>query len=533
MHHTISRGPKSGDNISRKRKRGNEKSTSDRGTEDDVLLRDIRHLLGKTAVKPECTKNITPAIIHAGKDADIPETEVTISELSSTGDGLALSPAFDHVYSVPFTVPGDIVRIRVYRTMLRESYSLADLVEVVKPSQHRNDSLVSCQYFAKCGGCQFQMLPYEYQLKHKKRVIEKAYVNFSGLDSEHVPIIHDTMASPLQYGYRTKLTPHFSLPGRTKKMTHNVTETPNIGFMMKGRRKVMDIEDCPLGTDIVRTGLTKERKRVADNLCQFKAGATLLIRENTLRLPKDAAKETKVEKDDQRDIIQTHFSDYIEEKSYITDQNAISSEYIDDFLFHNVAGTFFQNNNSILSPFTQYVRDHALPPSPPDSEISPAKLKYLLDAYCGSGLFTITLSSLFRSSLGVDVSKGSIESARENARLNNLKNTGFAAADAAKLFQDVPYPPDQTLLVIDPPRKGCDMNFLDQMLVFGPARVVYVSCNVHTQARDVGVLVRGDTSEGKGKSAIRYKIESIRGFDFFPQTGHVESVAILNKVVDD
>ncbi|KMP08756.1 tRNA (uracil-5-)-methyltransferase [Coccidioides immitis RMSCC 2394] len=529
MEHSSRGGSRDRGQGSRKRKRGSEKQNRDRGAEDDVLLTDIRDLLRRN--KPEADTietEASPTVVRTGKDENFPETEVTITELSSTGDGLALSPARDHVYAVPFTLPGDTVKIRVYRTMGRESYSLADFIEVTKPSPQRDDSLIKCQYFAKCGGCQFQMLPYEDQLKHKKRIIEKAYINFSGLNSVQVPGIEETMGSPLQYGYRTKLTPHFSLPGRVKKAAHNLTEPLNIGFMMKGRRKVMDIEDCPLGTDIVRVGLKNERQRVLDSLHQFKAGATLLVRENTRRIPRDKIEENATEK---KDVIRIDHPDYIEEKSYITDQKGISSEYIDDYLFRNVAGTFFQNNNSILSPFTQYVRERALPASA-DSDPSKPKLKYLLDAYCGSGLFTIALSTVFRSSLGVDVAAGSIESARENARLNKLKNTGFAAADAAKLFQDVPYPPDQTLLVIDPPRKGCDTNFLKQLLAFGPARVVYVSCNVHTQARDVGVMVRGDTGDGSGKSSVRYEIESIKGFDFFPQTGHVESVAVLNRVAN-
>ena len=80
-------------------------------------------------------------------------------------------------------------------------------------------------------------------------------------------------------------------------------------------------------------------------------------------------------------------------------------------------------------------------------------------------------------------------------------------------------------MVLDPPRKGCDADFLGQLLRFGPRRVVYVSCNVHTQARDVGVLVRGEGGDG-----ARYALESLVGFDFFPQTGHVEGVAVLNRV---
>ncbi|KLJ07038.1 hypothetical protein EMPG_17471 [Blastomyces silverae] len=522
------------------------------GDTEAVLLFDVEALLKKHAESAERANQgdgvKVPTVVREHKSETFPETEVTVHEISSTGDGLALSPSFDHVYVVPFTVAGDRARVKVVRTMRKESYSVTDLLEVITPSPQRDDSLIKCQYFAKCGGCQLQMLPYEDQLKHKKRILEKAYANFSGLLPELIPAIRDTMGSPLQYGYRTKLTPHFPMPSRIRRASADgeKSEIPPIGFMLKGRRSVIDIEDCPLGTDIVRLGLKSERKRVAENLHTYSRGATLLLRESTTRSYKRASpgprpsengterssseeRELAHEHEEGEQVIRTEYPDFIEEKRCITDQNETSIEYVDNYKFMNKAGQFFQNNNSILTPFTQYIRDNALlPPSTLSTSQPTPKLKYLLDAYSGSGLFTVTLSPIFLSSLGIDISTPSITAARLNARANNLHNTGFAAADAAAIFKDVPYPPDQTLLVIDPPRKGCDNNFLEQVLSYAPARVVYVSCNVHTQARDVGVLVQGGNINGE---EVRYEIESIKGFDFFPQTGHVEGVAILNKAV--
>ncbi|KAL2362140.1 hypothetical protein RJZ56_004972 [Blastomyces dermatitidis] len=520
------------------------------GDTEEVLLFDVEALLKKHAESAESAEQNdvvkVPTVVREHKSEAFPETEVTVHEISSTGDGLALSPSFDHVYVVPFTLAGDRARVKVVRTMHKESYSVTDLLEVITPSPQRDDSLIKCQYFAKCGGCQLQMLPYEDQLKHKKRILEKAYANFSGLLPELIPAIRDTMGSPLQYGYRTKLTPHFVMSSRIRRASVDgeKSEIPPIGFMLKGRRTVIDIEDCPLGTDIVRLGLKSERKRVAENLHSYSKGATLLLRESTTRRYKRAStspqpsengsersfsEERELVHEHGEQVIRTEYPDFIEEKRCITDQNETSIEYVDNYKFMNKAGQFFQNNNSILTPFTQYIRDNALLPPSRLSTAQPApKLKYLLDAYSGSGLFTVTLSPLFLSSLGIDISIPSIAAARMNARANKLHNTGFAAADAAAIFKDVPYPPDQTLLVIDPPRKGCDTNFLEQLLSYAPARVVYVSCNVHTQARDVGVLVQGGNINGR---EVRYEIESIKGFDFFPQTGHVEGVAILNKVV--
>ncbi|KAL5002093.1 S-adenosyl-L-methionine-dependent methyltransferase [Aspergillus recurvatus] len=519
-------------NAPKRQKRAPAKQRKEKSNEfDEVLQADVDRLLkSKRDASPADATPPQPTLPEP-----FTEIEVTVAEISSTGDGLALSDNGDHVYVVPFTVPGDKALVKVVRHVSVLSYSVTDFIKVIEPGPQRRDDAIGCKYFGKCSGCQLQMLSYEDQLAHKKRIVEKAYANFSGLIPELIPAIGNTFPSPQQYGYRTKLTPHFPPPKRTDA---GEPQVPPIGFTYKNQRRHLDIEDCPLGTDIIRAGLKSERKKVAENLQQYKKGATILLRETTSRTPKgstdaDATSTTKPTviayenknkpHQESGDVITLDRPTYTEEKRCVTDQNATSVEYIDDYIFTNKAGAFFQNNNSILSGFTDYIRQHALAPT---SDKSDTPIKYLLDAYSGSGLFTITLSPLFKSSLGVDVAGDSIVSARENARANNLPNTGFAAADAAVLFKDVPYPADQTLLVIDPPRKGCSGDFLRQLLAYGPRRVVYVSCNVHTQARDVAVMVQGDE-----KTGVRYNIESIRGFDFFPQTGHVEGVAVLNKVV--
>ena len=535
-----------------KRQRTRKEKPIKEGSSEEVLLADVRALFAAQkladSLNPpfESTSETAEAVetaeselrpengraLNGGKEDALPEVftevEVKVVELSSTGDGLALCPSSNHIYAVPFTAPGDTVKVKVVKHFEKEHYSLADFISVVEPSPLRDDSRVKCKYFSKCSGCQFQMLDYETQLKHKKTIVEKAYKNFSQLPPELLPAIKDTIGSPLQYGYRTKLTPHFDGPpgyvskaDRQRGVKKYFEEVPSIGFMEKGRKITLDIEDCPIGTDAVRMGMKLERSRVAKELDKYQRGATILLRESTQRVLKDDPAASESPKDTIKAVTPKH-TDF---KTCITDNNATSTEYIDDFVFTSIAGSFFQNNNSILPPFTQYIRDHIMPPES-ESKTQP-KIKYLIDAYSGSGLFTITLSSLFTTSIGIDISNASIISARENAKLNNLppSQCKFIDADAAELFKSVTYPKDETVVVIDPPRKGCDESFLSQLLKFGPRRVVYVSCNVHTQARDVGVLVRG--IEGGG---ARYKVESLRGFDFFPQTGHVEGVAVLSRV---
>jgi len=515
------------------------------GSNQEVLLADVRALFEaqKLSDTPFPTSESTPVTdatnIAAIAESHVPEhtkeplvaielperfaeIEVKVIELSSTGDGLAIHPDSDQIYVVPFTAPGDLVKIKVIQHFKNEHYSVADFVSVVEPSPLRDDSRINCQYFSKCSGCQFQMLDYTTQLLHKKTIVEKAFKNFSQLPPELIPVIGDTFGSPLQYGYRTKLTPHFDAPpGPRRDKNKSFSAVPPIGFMEKGRRTTLDIEDCPIGTDAVRMGMKRERLRVANQLEKYSKGATILLRESTRREKNDDPKAAE----SPPDAIKVPATNHTDFKTCVTDptNNSFSTEYIDDFVFTSIANSFFQNNNSILPPFTQYIRDNILPPV---SENEP-KIKYFIDAYSGSGLFTITLSALFEQSVGIDVSVASIVSARENAKLNNLttEQCKFIDADANELFKSVTFPKNETVVVLDPPRKGCDESFLNQLLKFSPRRVVYVSCNVHTQARDVGVLVRGLEDGG-----AHYKIESLRGFDFFPQTGHVEGVAVLSRV---
>ena len=514
------------------------------GSGEEVLAFEIKELFRAKPDKREAPTGTAVAedVVKSLENVELKEDEIEleVKELSSTGDGLAISESGDQVYTVPFAIPGDVVRARIWpQDRLKLPYVMTDFVTVLKASPKRDDSLINCKYFQTCSGCQFQMMPYRDQLSHKKAVVQKAFRLFSGIPSDLIPPVGDTVGSALQYGYRTKLTPHFDGPPGGRKGAFS--EVPPIGYSIKGRKKTMDIESCPIGTDIVQEGLKRERIRVSENIRSYKNGATLLLRESTKRTALQSSQDevsvisgdgagsqdtmkSLVSKELTNDksgapLIVLTYSTHVDEKSYTNDMNGVATEFVDSFTFTSRAGSFFQNNNSILSTFTAYVRDNAVAPTLTPGELP---VKYLLDAYCGSGLFTITLSTVFRSALGIDIDPKGIEQARVNAAANKLENAGFMQADAPALFADVPFPADQTLVVIDPPRKGASEDFLKQLLRYGPKRVVYVSCNVHTQARDVGILVRGDEN-------WTYEIESLRGFDFFPQTYHVEGVCVLRR----
>ena len=198
----------------------------------------------------------------------------------------------------------------------------------------------------------------------------------------------------------------------------------------------------------------------------------------------------------------------VSEGSVITNNNAVCTEKVGELTFNFLAGDFFQNNPYILPAFTGYVAKQACA----------GGARYLVDAYCGSGLFALTLAPHFEKVLGVEVSETSADWARANARSNGITHASFMAASAEAIFEQVDFPAEESAVVIDPPRKGCDMAFLNQLFAFGPARVVYVSCNPATQIRDLAEFAKAG-----------YRVVEVQPFDLFPQTKHLECVATLEK----
>ncbi len=251
------------------------------------------------------------------------------------------------------------------------------------------------------------------------------------------------------------------------------------------------------------------------NLSTYKKGVSLLLRESL--------EITSQEGDAPAAASSTPSSE--EKLICVTNHRGTVRERVGDKLFEYTAGSFFQNNNSVLVPLTSYVRDAVFACDPP---LDPQPT-HLVDAYCGSGLFAITLSPQFEKVAGIELSSESIACATKNAKLNDIPEgkCSFLEGDAANIFATVQdFPRDKTVLIIDPPRKGSDEKFIDQLIEFACQTVVYVSCNVHTQARDVGmILKKSEAMDGR-----KYVLETVRGFDLFPQTAHVESVAVLRLV---
>lgn len=521
----------------------------------DVMWHDVRDFLGRDYVDEVLGKKDGGEWEAPNELGSFAVVELSAGAFTVSGESLSLFQSGDKKWAIitPFAHPGDRIRAKIYKH--DRLHCLADLVEILEYSDTyrggEGDRRVNpdggCKYFGECGGCQLQPVPYHLQLQHKLRTVQLAYERFSTLPSSLVPTILPTIGSPKQWGYRTKITPHFDAPPKwaKEKLTKLQAEAAStgeeealnvedearkgwecrVGFERKGKPGVMDIEECPIATSVLNTQLTLSRAQVKSSIMSYKKGATILLRD---ALPEPNPLPTAENPWNVQEAGE-------EQHIAVTDHKAQVYERVGPWLFSFTAGSFFQNNNSILIPLTTYVQEAIFPPNPKPNLPRPT---HLVDTYCGSGLFGVTLSPSFTAVAGVEISSISIEAAKRNAEMNGLKDkTTWLCGKAEDIFGGLAeqgFAGGHSCVVVDPPRKGCDTPFLDQLLNFRPLTIVYVSCNVHTQARDVGYLVhesnkRGQASQGKEEAVKgwKYTVESLRGFDLFPQTAHVESVAVL------
>ena len=388
------------------------------------------------------------------------EIELEIATLTNMGQGLGRLDGW--VVMVAFALPGERVRARVFRN--EKNFSEADLIEVLTPSPDRVTP--PCPLFGQCGGCQYQNLTYAAQLRWKRQQVAELLKHMAKVEHEVLPVI----GSPREYGYRSKITPHFEAP-------RDGGPVKEIGFLKSGRRyDLLDVPRCDIATDAINAALPAIREGVRAKSASFKKGATLLLRDTL--------------------------------EGVMTDSNALAHEKVGPLEFEFLAGDFFQNNPFILEAFTGYAI----------TEARSAGARYLVDAYCGSGLFSLFGAREFEQVTGVEIAASAVERAGRNASRNGLTNCQFTAGSAEAIFSKITTPAAETAVLIDPPRRGSDEIFLTQLFAYGPRTVVYVSCNPATQMRDLRLFL----DHG-------YQLRKVQPFDLFPQTKHLECVITLER----
>ena len=383
------------------------------------------------------------------------------------------------VVMVPSVIPGELVRVRVFRNF--RGYSEADLVQVLEASGDRIDPV--CPLANECGGCQLQHMEIGSQRKWKTAHVKDALAQYKiELDEA---LVKPCLGTDHIYGYRSKLTPHYNEPTKSRRGQQNlannsiVKEIQAIGFQKQSSRQVIDVAECPIATPAVNEAYGNIRKQLLSNPPKGKKGATLLLRQGNLD-------DSYVETNHRNDLTTT----------------------VGGLDFTYKAGNFFQNNYHVL-------------PLMVDSVVSEAtmggQMTHLADCYCGSGLFALSCAQHFDRVVGIEINEKAITEATANAQANQIHNCEFLAASAENIFSVISdFPRNSTTVLLDPPRKGCSETFLKQLVDYDPARIVYMSCDPTTQARDAAFLVQHN-----------YTIASVQPFDLFPQTRHIECLMIL------
>jgi len=456
------------------------------------------------------------------------ETEVT----SAAYEGVGVARVNELVVFVRGGVPGDRVLARILRSKKR--YAEAVVEQILQPSPQRVEPV--CSYFQICGGCTWQNADYELQLQFKRQQVADLFCRIGGLSDVQV---NPTLPSPKLYHYRNKMEFTF---GSRRWLTREEIADPGpankefaLGLHVPQRfDKVLDIERCHLAT-LVTSEIVNHVRRVAQGndwapydtikhegflknlvirVSEFSQQVLVnlvtterhtsrmefLARELVSRFPQVTTVVNSVNAS--RSPVATG-----EEEIYYGSGSLV--EKIGPVAYTLEASTFFQPNTLQAERLYGVVRDFA--------RLSGRET--LLDLYCGIGGITLFLADQVAQAIGVENQARSVELARQNAAANSTENCEFLESDAAAYMRETAGrsspPPD--VVTIDPPRVGMHPDLVESLLRLGPRRIVYVSCNPATQARDLEVLTG------------QYAVEKIQPVDMFPHTYHIENVVALER----
>ena len=458
------------------------------------------------------------------------ELNLEIESLAFGGKGVARKDNF--VVFVKNTLPGQKVRVLVYKK--HRGYAEARPLEILRDSPHVVDSL--CRHFPVCGGCSTQNLDYKEQVNQKKKQVEDLYIRQAGIDDFTV---NKVIAADKQYNYRNKM--EFSFSNR-RWILEGEKEVPESDFALglhipRRYDKILDINECHIQEKIcnnilnlVRTEALNNNLKPYDNKTNNGYLRHLVLRYgcNTGELMVNLVtsyENTKV----LEPIIKALLNQFPDITSIVNNINTRRAdvaygeseiilhgapnirEKLGNITFEISANSFFQTNTEQAEKLFLVVQENA----------GLTGKEIVFDLFCGTGSISLFLARYAKEIYGFDVIKSAIEDATRNAVVNGIGNTKFQKVNLDTYFKkgrnldDYPTP---DLLILDPPRSGIHKNMVKSLPKFGSRRIVYVSCNPTTQARDIIQLIHWG-----------WKLQSMTLVDMFPHTPHIETVALLTK----
>lgn len=389
--------------------------------------------------------------------------EVTIIDMDHQGRGIGKID--NKVIFIPNALVGEIVDIKI--TNSKKNFSEGEVIKFIKKSPKRINE--ACLY--NCGGCDLLHLSYEDQLSYKQNKVEEIIKKFTNLNIK----INKIIPSDNIYNYRNKVTFHVD---------------KNIGLYKKKTNELIPVEKCLLADDKINNILNELRK------LDLSTVENIVVRASN--------NETMISYSGKIPNIVSLDVSTIVENNIILKGNGYIKETLGNLDFLISPESFFQVNTKQTIKLYDKVKEYA----------SLTGNEKVLDLYCGTGTIGLYLSDKASSVLGVELNKDAINDANKNKELNSITNASFIAGDAKEVIKKTNFKPD--VIVVDPPRSGLFKGMVADIVSFNAKKIVYVSCDPITLARDLKEL------------SEFYDIKEIQPVDLFPNTYHVECVCLLN-----
>ncbi len=441
--------------------------------------------------------------------------EVEIIDLNDTGDGVGRRNG--RVVFVPDTLPGDRVLVRLMH--VKSKYAHGKLQQIKQSSSNRIRP--SCIVADKCGGCQWQHIDYQLQLEAKRNRVIQTLERIGGFAKLSVAPV---LKAPQEFGYRNKA----SYPVRA-----SINGKLVAGYYQKNSHKLINLNHCPIQDprlepllkrvkqDMQKRGWKPYNEKLHQGNIRhisFRIGRRtgemlLTIVAKTLILPgiKEQAQEW-LDHYPQLVGVMLNLNGDRTNVIFGSDIRCIAGrpylrENFSGLEFQIQAENFFQVYTETAEVLLQIIQ----------SELNLQGNELLLDTYCGIGTLTLPLAKQVKQAVGLEMQGKAVEQAKVNAQINNINNVKFYAGKVEELLPKIKLKPD--IVLLDPPRKGCEPQVIETLLLSKPERIVYVSCKVSTLARDLKLLCHKDV----------YNVTRVVPADFFPQTAHVETVAFVTR----
>ncbi len=452
-----------------------------------------------------------------------------VTDAGAKGKAIAKAPD-GRVIFINNAVPGDVVDVQTMKQ--RKAYYEGTAIAIHEKSSKRTEPV--CQHFGTCGGCKWQNMQYEAQLEYKQREVEN---NLKRLGKLQLPAVTPISGSEDIYFYRNKMEFSFSdskwLTQKQIKSDEIIEDRNALGFHIPGMwDKILDIDKCWLQRDpsnAIRNGVkefaTSHQIPFFNARNQEGLLRTLMIRTSStgeLMVLVQFFKDEKEPREQVLDYLKENFPE-ITSLLYVVNEKGNDTIYDQevfcyagrDHIFEEMEGlrfkinakSFYQTNSEQAYQLYKITRDFA----------GLTGSETVFDLYTGTGTIAQFVAQKAGKVIGVEAVPDAIIAARENAQLNSIENVEFYVGDMKNVFNEtfVAKHGKPDVVITDPPRDGMHKDVVEQLIKIKAARIVYVSCNSATQARDLALL------------DPYYKIEKVQPVDMFPQTHHVENVVLL------